>query len=168
VNSLKSELAVLVATRAPDATFQANLLAKFEYSDNTSRNREIRHFISTLESFRRWYERGTKRNSPTPDKMTVFHVAATTLEHIYPATADLADHDPVMEPLKNRLANLTIMAGSDNSVIGNASFAVKKVEFARSSVGLTQRLNLFTNWTEIEFNLRENELIQMALAVFKI
>ena len=45
--------------------------------------------------------------------------------------------------LKHHLGNLTIMAASDNSVIGNASFAVKKAEFARSGVGLTRRLDSF-------------------------
>lgn len=60
------------------------------------------------------------------------------------------------------------MAASDNSVIGNASFAVKKAEFALSDVGLTRRLDSLVNWTTAEFQTRENELMQMALAVFNI
>jgi hypothetical protein len=169
VRSLHNQLAALIAARAPDHSFQANLIAKLEYSDNTARKREIKHFLSTLESYRRWYERSTRRRyPPTPDTMTVFDVAAITLEHIYPNSAPAAQQDPTMEPLKQRLANLTIMAASDNSVIGNADFATKKAEFARSSVGLTRRLDSFMTWTPAEFQTRENELVQMAIAVFNI
>jgi hypothetical protein len=169
IRSLQSQLAALTVARAPDHAFQTNLVAKLEYSDNTVRNREIKHFLSTLESHRRWYERLTRRRyPPTPDTMTVFDVAAITIEHIYPNNAPPAQQDPTMEPLKHRLANLTIMASSDNSVIGNANFAAKKVEFARSSVGLTRRLDSFANWTTAEFQTRENELVQMALTVFNI
>ena len=162
---LKSELSKLLIQRAPDDAFRANLIAKFEYSDNNQRNREIRHFLSTLESYRRWVERGAKK-TPTPDTMTVFDVAATTIEHIYPATADKKVAS--MEKLKNRLGNLTIMAESDNTVIGNAEFALKKTEFANSSVGLTKRLAKFKAWNATNLKLREKELIQLAIAVFKI
>jgi Protein of unknown function (DUF1524) len=149
--------------------FGTNLVAKLEYSDNTVRKREIRHFLSTLESYRRWYERSPRRRyPPTPDTMTVFDVAAITLEHIYPDNAPASQQDPAMELMKHHLANLTIMAASDNSVIGNANFAAKKAEFARSGVGLTRRLDSFANWTTAEFQTRENELVQMALAVFNI
>lgn len=169
VRSLQNQLATLIAARAPDHTFQTNLIAKLEYSDNTVRNREIKHFLSTLESYRRWYERGSRRRyPPAPDTMTVFDVAAITLEHTYPNNAPTAQQDATMEPLKHRLANLTIMAASDNSVIGNASFAVKKVEFARSGVGLTRRLASFATWTTAKFRTRENELVAMALAVFNV
>ena len=167
VSQLQSQLVALINTRATEATFRNSLIAKLEYSDNTGRNREIRHFLSTLESYRRWYERGA-RGIPTPDTMTVFDVAATTLEHIYPENAPAPQQDLIMEPLKHRLANLTIMGASDNSIIGNAPFSVKKAEFVRSSVGLTQRLDSFTNWTTIEFHTRQDEILNMAVAVFAI
>jgi hypothetical protein len=169
VRSLHNQLAALIAARAPDHSFGTNLVAKLEYSDNTVRKREIRHFLSTLESYRRWYERGPRRRyPPTPDTMTVFDVAAITLEHIYPDNTPAGHQDSAMELVKHCLANLTIMAASDNSVIGNANFAAKKAEFARSGVGLTRRLDSFANWTTAEFQTRENELVQMALAVFNI
>ena len=167
VRSLKDKLARLIQDRASDNSFQSNLLTKLEYSDNSARNREIRHFFSTLESYRGWYQRGARRQ-PKPDTMIVFEINETTIEHIYPNNAEAADLDIQMEPLKHKLANLTIMNVSDNSVIGNSNFSMKKVEYKKSSVGLTQCLSLFQNWTPTEFKTRENELVQMALAVFKI
>ena len=100
--------------------------------------------------------------------MTVFAMNETTIEHIYPNNAEAANQDIQMEPLKQKLANLTIMAVSDNSVIGNSNFSTKKVEYKNSSVELTRRLSSFQNWTPTEFKTREEELVQMALAVFKI
>lgn len=167
VSSLKNELNTLVSTRASDTAFSTSLLAKLEYSDNTARNREIKHFFSTLESYRRWYERGGRRR-PTPDTMTVIDVAAATLEHIYPNNPSPADVDPAMEPLKQRLGNLTIMAGSDNSAIGNLPFSLKKTEFAKSSIGLTQQLASYSVWNAAELQTREDQLMTMALSVFKI
>ena len=167
VRSLKAKLVKLIQDRASDNSFQSNLLTKLEYSDNTARNREIRHFFSTLESYRSWYQRGARRQ-PRPDTMMVFEMNEITIEHIYPDNAEAADQDIQMEPLKQKLANLTIMNVSDNSALGNSNFSIKKVEYKKSNVGLTQRLSLFQNWTPTEFETREKELVQMALAVFKI
>ncbi|MDB4380667.1 DUF262 domain-containing HNH endonuclease family protein [Mariniblastus sp.] len=165
ISSLEAELATLIANRAPDISFENNLIVKLVYSDNTSRNREIRHFFSTLESYRRWYDRGAT-GVLTADTMIVFDVAAVTLEHIYPHNAPQASQVPAMELRKQELVNLTIMAESDNCVIGNDDFNTKKPEFANSSVGLTKRLALFPQWTPTELDIRKNELLQMALAVF--
>ncbi len=167
VRSLKAKLAKLIQDRASDSSFQSNLLTKLEYSDNTARNREIRHFFSTVESYRSWYQRGA-RHQPRPDTMIVVEIKETTIEHIYPKNAEAADQDIQMEPLKHKLANLTIMNASDNSEIGNSNFSMKKVEYANSSIRLTQDLSSFQNWTSTEFKKREDELVQMALAVFKI
>jgi hypothetical protein len=167
--SLRDKLAVLQATRAPDAVFQNNLLAKLEYSDNNARNREIRHFLSTLESYSRWFARGGRRRvQPEPDTMHVFDIASTTLEHIYPQNATALQQDAAFEPSKHRLANLTIMSTSDNSNIGNSDFATKKSEFAASSISLTRRLDQFPAWSLSEFQARESELTQMATAIFNV
>jgi hypothetical protein len=167
INSLKTALRTLITARAPDARFTDNLVTKFEYSDNTSRNREMRYFLSTLESYNRWYTRGG-RSVPTPDRMNVYDISAITLEHIYPDNAPDAEQVASMEARKQQLANLTIMSESDNSVIGNAPFSDKKIEFSNSSVGLTKRLATFSDWTTVEMDVRINELKEMALAVFKI
>ena len=67
--------------------------------------------------------------------MTVFAMNETTIEHIYPNNAEAANQDIQMEPLKQKLANLTIMIYvSDNSVIGNSNFSTKKVEYKNSTV----------------------------------
>ncbi len=167
LKSLQNVLSQLIANRAPDISFQDNLITSLVYSDNSVRNREIRHFLSTLESYRRWYERGG-RGLPTPDKMAVFDVTAATIEHVYPRNALRVNVDPAMEPRKDQISNLTILGENDNSDLGNEIFANKRAEYAKSSVGLTQRLTLFTNWTETELDTRERELLQMAIAVFSI
>ena len=95
-------------------------------------------------------------------------MAATTLEHIYPRSANPGDKLPAMEPLKNRLANLAIMAQPDNCANANANFQTKKTEFAKSNVHLTKRLSQFSTWTPAEFNIRENELINLAVVIFSI
>ncbi|MCY2977216.1 MAG: DUF262 domain-containing HNH endonuclease family protein [Planctomycetota bacterium] len=167
IGRLSDDLSQLIKDRADDVAFRGNLTAKLVYSDNTQRNRDIRHFLSTLESHRRWYERGAKK-VPVPDTMTIFDITATTLEHVYPQTADTSEFDIDMEPIKNSLGNLAIMAQADNGAARNSAFTTKKIEFAKSSVNLTKRLAEFKSWTPKELAKREKELIDMALSVFKI
>lgn len=80
----------------------------------------------------------------------------------------LLNSDTAMEPKKNNLGNLAIMAQSDNGATRNSTFPTKKIEFAKSSVNLTKRLAEFKSWTPKELAKREKELVEMALAVFKI
>ncbi len=167
IKLLGTDLSQLSKERADDEAFRNNISAKLVYSDNTQRNRDIRHFLSTLESYHRWFDRGAKRD-PAPNTMMVFDITATTLEHIYPQAANPTERIAALEPKKNSLGNLTIMAQSDNVAVGNTNFATKRAEFSKSSVNLTKRLAGFRSWTHKELAQREKELVDMAIAVFKI
>lgn len=163
--SLRRRLVDLQTTRANDATFQSNLLAKLEFSDNNARNREIRHFLTTLESYRTWYERGA-RGRLEPDKLVMYDVANTTLEHIYPQNAAAIDSDHALESWKNSIGNLTILSSTENSRIGNGNFASKKVAYSESGIGLTRQLAQSATWTVAELTTRQQRIAEMALGIF--
>jgi hypothetical protein len=168
ISTLKGKLSGLLNSRANDTLFESNLLAKLEYSDNNARNREIRHFLSTLDSYNSWYRRGAA-GSPTPEVMTVYKVKDTTLEHVYPQNPDPAKWvDLALSDVTNSLGNLAVMAAGDNSAAGNDDFAAKKIEYNASSLSITRALNDHADWTYNEYEDRVNELVTMAKAIFRM
>lgn len=166
VASLQARLATLINNRATDASFIELIHAKLQYSDNNSNNRIIRHFLSTLESYKRSYDRGDARL--VANEMTVFDLTATTIEHIYNRNTQASLQDPELESIKNGLVNLTIMAANDNSILGSPAFAVKKPEYAQSQVGLTRDLANYSDWTLTETQDRATQLNNLALRVFSL
>jgi hypothetical protein len=166
IASLQARLATLINARASDANFIELLHAKLQYSDSSSNNRIIRHFLSTIESYKRSVDRGDARI--TANKMTVFDVMATTIEHIYNRNTQASLQNPELEVVKNALANLTLMAANDNSILGSPPFAVKKLEYFKSGVGLTRDLNNYTDWTLMQFEDRVVVLNNLALKIFSL
>lgn len=166
IASLQTRLATLINARASDAHFIELLHAKLQYSDNSSNNRIIRHFLSTIESYKRSADRGDARL--TANKMTVFDVMATTIEHIYNRNTQASLQNPALETIKNALANLTLMAANDNSILGSPPFAVKKLEYLKSEVGITRDLNNYADWTLMQFEDRVAALNNLALKVFSL
>lgn len=168
VSTLKSKLSALLNSRAGDTLFESNLVAKLEYSDNNAKNREIRHFFTTLESYCSWYRRGAT-GSPCPEVMTIYKVKDTTLEHVYPQTPDPTKWiDSTLADSTNSLGNLAVMSSGDNSAAGNDDFTTKKIEYRASSLAMTRALNDFTTWSLPENHARTGELVAMAKAVFRM
>jgi len=164
IASLQARLATLINARASDTNFIELLHAKLQYSDSSSNNRIIRHFLSTIESYKRSVDRGDARI--TANKMTVFDVMATTIEHIYSRNTQASLQNPELEVFKNALANLTLMAANDNSILGSPPFPVKKLEYFKSEVGLTRDLNNYADWTLMQLEDRVEVLNDLALKVF--
>jgi len=98
--------------------------------------------------------------------MTVFDVMATTIEHIYSRNTQASLQNPELEVFKNALANLTLMAANDNSILGSPPFPVKKLEYFKSEVGLTRDLNNYADWTLMQLEDRVEVLNDLALKVF--
>lgn len=167
-DSLRQKLKSLIEKRAPDQQFQDALGARLQYSDDSARNRLIKHFLTTIETYHASADQGKVGKNLKPNMMLVFDLASTTLEHIYPQKATTSAHDAALEGLKSRLGNLTVLSATDNSQIGNVDFLAKKVLFSKSTVTLNQEISKLTAWTEKSLELREKRLFDLALKVFGI
>lgn len=165
-DSLRKKLRDLLRARAPDDLFSDALVLRMQYSDDSARNRLIRHLLTTLESYHASADRGDKGKKLKPATMHVFDLASTTLEHIHPQNPALPD--AVLDPLVNTLGNLAVLAGTDNSAAGNDSFAKKKKNFASSGVSLNHEISALASWDKAELDGRQSRLVELALIVFDI
>ena len=165
-DSLRQKLKSLIEKRAPDQQFLDALAARLQYSDDSSRNRLIKHFLTTLETYHASADQGKVGKKLKPNIMTVFDLASTTLEHIYPQNATATSQDAALESLKSRIGNLTVLAASDNSQLGNVAFVAKKAVFSKSSVTLNREIAKQINWTQKSLENREKRLCDLALKVF--
>ncbi|KAJ3181640.1 hypothetical protein HDU85_003583 [Gaertneriomyces sp. JEL0708] len=78
-------------------------------------------------------------------------------------------------PFVNKLGNLTLLHGSDNSVCSNNSWPDKRAIYARNhgensigGFGLTRDLCRHDDWTFATFNDRHNSLTRIALETYEI
>jgi hypothetical protein len=161
---LRTALRLMITSVADNVRFQEDLKDKLQYNYRSQRA-HISELLTTLESFGPWL-RGGASGSPKWSALAVFDLAAADLEHIYPQNPVSAD--AALEPLKNCLGNLTFWDKGDNRTAGNAPFAKKKSIYARSNVVLTSALGKLTNWTSVDLNKREKELLEDALKVFRL
>ena len=163
---LRTRLRHLIDLRASDERFVESLNSNLQYGDNNSVNREIRHLITTLESYRRSADRSDR--TLKPDTMVVYEVANTTIEHIYSQKSDAVNRDAALETVKNHLGNITVMSAPDNSTLGSPAFVKKQQEYAKSSVGLTSELSLLGGWDLAAYETRRERIAKLALTVFAV
>ncbi|HEU5384074.1 MAG TPA: DUF262 domain-containing HNH endonuclease family protein [Ktedonobacteraceae bacterium] len=141
VISLQGELATLQRSNAPDSFFEEAMKQKLVYS--SSMRPGLRYFLTTVEYYLPWYNRGAN-GQPSPETTRMFDVNQVSIEHIYPQKP--ATSDPLLEPLKHDIGNLTFWGPSDNSSATNAPFATKKALYGSSMVRLNQALATLPTW----------------------
>ena len=87
-------------------------------------NGVTKYFLTTIEQFHRWYASGANGNPTCRDKTAVYELSQIEIERIYPRKASTPD--PNMEPLRQRLANLSVWGPNDNTKAANQTFTCKK------------------------------------------
>ena len=164
IRALKKDLAALVGRVVPDGVFEANL-HELKYSPRGS-NRHINYLLITLEDYWRWHMEGANGVPKCKDKKRVFDVPSTTIDHVYPQSAETKDKKAELEAIKHSLGNLTILGPEDNNTSANKAFADKKPVLARSGLNLNHPIAENDDWTVHTVNQRTKDLIAMALKVF--
>ena len=150
--------------RDADVNQFTNQLTKLSYDDSTQR-RIIRHFLTTLEDYYAWLNKGAK-GKPKPDKSRMFDVTQNTIEHIHPQNPKVSV--PSLDALVNDIGNLSFWGPDDNVRAGNKSFAEKKKLYLNSGVGLNRELASLADWNEAQLEIRRQRLIDMALKIFVV
>lgn len=165
VKDLRDDLKELIDEDAPDSLFQNSLTERLTYPASTSLR--IRHFLSTLEDYRSWYDNG-RRGRPRPTISSVFDIASFQVEHIYPQSAKAGNINEELELLKHDLGNLSFWGERDNKAASNADFSEKKAIYANSSVSLNRDLANLDTWNRKELEKRRKQLVDMAVKIFTI
>ena len=166
IADLRHELGDSMNRHAPDELFERKLLVELDYSQSSNR-RLIGYFLSTLESYRQWFEQGA-HGTPRPDRMILYTLDNITIEHIYPQNPPANLIDQSIHDVKHQIGNLTFWGPNDNRAAGNESFIAKKARYANSNVGLTRELSNLNGWSKQEFDTRQQRLLEMAKKIFKI
>lgn len=162
VDTLLDDLRALMERRAPDTLFETSLQERLVYGD-TSANKAIRHFLTTLESYQRWLEHGAS-GKPTPDKTRVFDMNEYSVEHVYPDNAETPLSE--MEEVKETLGNLCILSQRDNTLLDDKPFDEKKDRYRESRCALTSEIAEKLQWGPVEVDERLGRLVQQAKKVF--
>lgn len=163
IKGLRKELSGLIERYAPDSIFETNLKEeKFSSRGNT----HIRYFLITIEDYMEWYESGAQGVPKCKDKMRVFDVKKTTIEHIYSQNARKEFKDDILEGIKHTLGNLTILGPEDNIAQANKPPEKKFEVLKKSNLKMNRDIANNNNWTQAQIEERTKKLANMALKIF--
>jgi hypothetical protein len=165
VGALRASLKSLQDTYAGDDLFGQGIRSELVYREKAG-NTIPKYFLTTIEQFQPWYKAGANGVPKCKDKSSVYDFSQIEIEHVYPRNA--SSKDPMMEPLKNRLGNLSFWAPSDNTKAANQSFVTKKKLFAESKVLLNRELAKYSKFGDKQLQDREDELVKRGLAIFRM
>lgn len=163
--SLKNKLNTLLSAKANDTTFKSHLEG-IEYQPGGN-NKVLRYFLLTIEYYYECYKHNGTGSRSCIDKSRVYDFSDTSIEHIYPRNADTSDQIADIEPLKNTLGNLCIMDPDQNSTADNDIFNDKKGIYQSSSVKMLQEIAQKPDWTKADIEYSKNNMLNMALKIFK-
>jgi hypothetical protein len=145
IAALRTDLRALAMKVVPDSVFQTNM-KEARYSPRSG-NGHIRYLLITLEDHAAWYEKGAQGMPKCMDKTRVFDFSNTTLEHVYPRSAEGKSKDAAVEPVKHDLGNLTIFGPDDNNKMANKPFSEKKATLAASNLKLNRDVAKQSAWS---------------------
>jgi len=164
---LRKELRNLLKTYAPDQAFLALLPEQLRFSNKTTSKKLIKHFLTTLEDYEDWFREGASGRPKIKDRTTMRDLDTVNIEHIYPQNP--RSPNPLLDPLKNTLGNLTLMDQDEGTVAGNDEFPQKKRIYARSEFKITKPLGrLRSNWNEAAVAKRVDFYKERAAKIFVV
>lgn len=165
-NGLRNELRELIKRYASEDVFLALLPEQLRFTKQKARGQLIRHFLTTLEDYDDWFEKGAKGSPQPSDRTKVFSLDDVNVEHIYPQHP--AKSNRLLDPLMNSLGNLTLLDESDGRRAGNKEFDGKKQIYRKSGFKITRRLGRLRRWDEAAMARRVDFYTERALKMFVV
>jgi len=165
LTTLQAALRTLLAARASDTIFTNAIRDQLTYDAGGAARSNIRHLLCTLEEYGEWLRKGAL-GLPAPSTTSVTDIGKATLEHIYPQHSPTPDPD--LEPLINRIGNLSYWGPVDNVAAGNDLFPQKKAAYAASVIALNRTIGALAGWDLNAFEDREKQLIADACKIFVV
>jgi len=129
---------------------------------SSSNSQRVRYWLREIEAYSNAEKAGWKPSESVDD---------VSLEHILPKTLS-ADWDKFDEESHRayfrRLGNLVILVSTDNSEIGNESFAEKKKVLKASNFKTTSRVANQADWTAEAIKERQERLAELAVKTWPL
>lgn len=122
-----------------------------------------RYYLRALEK--------SRNQLPSPEVMPIEDRNKLNLEHVLPENP--GSGWPAFTPddakaFYRRIGNLVLMLSTQNSALGNSSFAVKKPILLASGLTFTKMAGKATNWTKDEIVKRQKELAKEAVKTWPL
>jgi hypothetical protein len=167
ISSLRTKLRTLLDENASDDYFK-NILKELKYGKTGPNRKIIKYFLLACEYYWEWYKTGARGAPKCLDKTRVYTFSGISIEHIYPQNAPPSRQRATLEPIKHKLGNLTLLDPGPNSIGGNDIFSLKKVHYTQSSFEMTKDIGTKARWTKPEITTHLDELMSMAVLIFKV
>jgi len=162
---LRSALKKVQDAYATDVVFREGMRSQLMYREKAG-NTVTKYFLTTLEQFHSWYTSGANGNPTCKDKTAVYDLSQIEIEHIYPRNA--SSPDPKLEPLRQHLGNLSFWGPNDNTKAANQTFTAKKKLYSASKVTINQELAKLSKFETQELAAREDQLLALGVAIFRM
>jgi uncharacterized protein DUF262/uncharacterized protein DUF1524 len=165
-NGLRKELRKLLNSSARDEVFVTQLEENLRFNSKTTSKKLLKHFLTTLEDYEDWFGEGASGKPKIKDKTKVFDLDSVNIEHVYPQNP--SSPDPLLNPLKHTLGNLTALDEHEGAIAGNKDFSTKKPTYAKSKFKITQPLATLTNWDQSAIANRVSFYTERAVKIFVV
>jgi Protein of unknown function (DUF1524) len=143
----------------------ANLLADFAPDDDA--------FVAAFQRIslgrtatQRYLLRKIERNKRLTEELDVSAPNKVHVEHIYPQTPTEGRRWKNHSQMINRLGNLSLLSGSLNSSIRNATFDKKLPSYAKSELLLTKELTGLSEWNSAAIEDRQKGFAALASQIW--
>jgi hypothetical protein len=163
--ALERDFGTIILEKAAEPIFRASLLEKLTFQ-NSSGNKVIKYFLSTLEHYLRWVESGAQGKPKCRDTDRILDLTELTVEHIYPQKPLAGNSDPECDELVNTIGNLTILGKEDNDAAGNKPFASKKNFLSNSPLQSNKKISDSKSWKKSDIEARAKFLVDAAVKIF--
>ncbi len=143
-NALRNDLRGLLKRYAPEDVFVTLLREVLRFSGRKESGQLLKHFLTTLEDYEDWFASGASGKPKPANKSNVFNLDDVNIEHIYPQNPNAAN--PLLEPLKHSLGNLTALDEGEGKLAGNQDFSHKKAIYEKSQFKISRPLADVGDW----------------------
>lgn len=165
MKSLRDELTVLLNVQVPAPLFRAKL-EELRYVTRGGGNAALRYMLLTIEDYRDWIDDGAAGVPKCKDKTSTVEFLGTTIEHVYPRSAEAGDKVQTLESLKDTLGNLTILGPNEQKKAGNKPFEGKQAILKKSKIRLNREIGDLAKWDATAVKARSKSLIDLAVKIF--
>jgi len=167
VSEYREDLRELQEEKASDDLFSSSFFERMQYNPGAS-NKSTRYFLLSCEFYWRWYNDGA-HGYPEPSDLTRrIDFSTTSIEHVYPQSADDDDANEEIEEVKHDIGNLTLLGEDDNQSAENSTFDDKSNILQDSALLINNDISDNDEWGMSQISHRRDMLMNMASAIFKV
>ena len=151
-----------------EVTSNDSFRAALEELDFRSNRVDIfRVFFSVLENYYEWSCTDSESEPQYEVNIHTSDLDNVVIEHVYPEYQSLHWEDDELDPVTDKIGNLTVLGASEKTVEDDRPFREKRKMFKQSVFKINGSISDHTNWSFREFESRHKCLIEKAVKIFR-